>query len=132
WPRPVRPPGCRSSFSRERSIGGHLRPCQQTSLSRGYSSVPSTYLCVSRDLQDTVGNGEENRERATSELGGHEQVYQLWPTPKPTIAGSDEPADSQGEQQGQVGEQGQPGAGDHQARPGGQRTLIPLPATRGA
>jgi hypothetical protein len=28
-------------------------------------------------------NGEENRERATSELGGREQVYQLWLPPKP-------------------------------------------------
>src|ERR1700686_898736 len=34
-------------------------------------------------------NGEENRERATSELGGHEQVYQLGPTPKPSILSQD-------------------------------------------
>src|SRR5712691_1311880 len=105
FPEPV---GAWMTTSRPRSRGGIASTCTVTGLSiEFFASALSRWAFTPRSANVVVKrvllgplylslmlaaifrtpflNGEENRERATSELGGREQVYQLWPTPKPTI-----------------------------------------------
>src|ERR1700736_3803895 len=108
FPEPV---GAWMTTSRPRSRGGMASTCTATgvsieffarALSRWAFTPRSANVVVKRVLlgplylslcwpifRTPFSNGEENRERETSELGGHEQVYQLGPTPKPSILSQD-------------------------------------------